>query len=160
MVVLFHDHGSRYIGKIFNDDWMKERGFLDEEKKVAKDIVIAHEGKRLVKADVNDPLSMVMVAMKQFDISQIPVFENGKMVGSISDHNLFKKILDEPEIKEFPVKNVMEAPFPSVDGTTPIHEITSLFNSNNRAVIVNYDKDKQHIITVQDMMNAVGANNN
>ena len=74
--------------------------------------------------------------------------------------NLFKKILDEPEIKEFPVKNVMEAPFPLVDGTTPIHEITSLFNSNNRAVIVNYDKDKQHIITVQDMMNAVGANNN
>ena len=160
VVVLFHDHGSRYIGKIFNDDWMKERGFLDEEKKVAKDIVISHEGKRLVKADVNDPLSMVMVAMKQFDISQIPVFENGKMVGSISDHNLFKKILDEPEIKEFPVKNVMEAPFPSVDGTTPINEITSLFNSNNRAVIVNYDKDKQHIITVQDMMNAVGANNN
>ena len=53
--------------------------FLDEEK-VAKDIVISHEGKRLarVKADVNDPLSMVMVAMKQFDISQIPVFENGK----------------------------------------------------------------------------------
>jgi cystathionine beta-synthase len=160
VVVLFHDHGSRYIGKIFNDDWMKERGFLDEEKKVAKDIVNAHEGKRLVKADVNDPLSMVMVAMKQFDISQIPVFENGKMVGSISDHNLFKKILDEPEIKEFPVKNVMEAPFPSVDGTTPINEITSLFNSSNRAVIVNYDKDKQHIITVQDMMNAVGANNN
>ena len=160
VVVLFHDHGSRYIGKIFNDDWMKERGFLDEEKKVAKDIVTSHEGKRLVKADVNDPLSMVMVAMKQFDISQIPVFENGKMVGSISDHNLFKKILDEPEIKEFPVKNVMEAPFPLVDGTTPIHEITSLFNSNNRAVIVNYDKDKQHIITVQDMMNAVGANNN
>ena len=53
----------------------------------------------------------VMVEMKQFEISQVPVFENGKSVGSISDHNIFQKILDDPMIKEFPVKQIMEEPF-------------------------------------------------
>ncbi len=156
VVVLFHDHGSRYIGKIFNDDWMRERGFLSEDKTKASEIVSNHNGKRLITADINDPLSKVMVEMKQFEISQVPVFENGKSVGSISDHNIFQKILDDPMIKEFPVKQIMEEPFPEVDGNYSINDLSKLFNNENRAVIVNIDKNKKHIITLQDMMNAIG----
>jgi cystathionine beta-synthase len=154
--VLFHDHGSRYIGKIFNDDWMKERGFLEEDKKIASEIVASHNGKRLITADVNDPLSKVMVEMKQFDISQVPVFEDGKSVGSISDHSIFQKIMDNPKIKEFPVKQIMEKPFPEVDENYSINELSKLFNNENRAVLVNFGGDKKHIITLQDMMNAIG----
>ena len=156
VVVLLHDSGSRYIGKIYNDDWMRERGFLEEEKTKASEIVSHHNGKRLITADVNDPLSKVMVEMKQFEISQVPVFENGKLVGSISDHNIFQKILDDPLIKEFPVKQIMEEPFPEVDGNFSIDDLSKLFNNENRAVIVNLGGDKQHIITLQDMMNAIG----
>ncbi len=156
VVVLFHDHGSRYIGKIFNDDWMKERGFLEEDKKIASEIVASHNGKRLITADVNDPLSKVMVEMKQFDISQVPVFEDGKSVGSISDHSIFQKIMDNPKIKEFPVKQIMEKPFPEVDENYSINELSKLFNNENRAVLVNFGGDKKHIITLQDMMNAIG----
>ena len=156
VVVLLHDSGSRYIGKMYNDDWMRERGFLEEEKTKASEIVAHHNGKRLITADVNDPLSKVMVEMKQFEISQVPVFENGKSVGSISDHNIFQKILDDPLIKEFPVKQIMEEPFPEVDGNFSIHDLSKLFNNENRAVIVNLGGDKQHIITLQDMMNAIG----
>ena len=97
-----------------------------------------------------------MVEMKQFEISQVPVFENGKSVGSISDHNIFQKILDDPLIKEFPVKQIMEEPFPEVDGNFSINDLSKLFNNENRAVIVNLGVDKQHIITLQDMMNAIG----
>ena len=156
VVVLLHDSGSRYIGKMYNDDWMRERGFLEEEKTKASEIVAHHNGKRLITADVNDPLSKVMVEMKQFEISQVPVFENGKSVGSISDHNIFQKILDDPLIKEFPVKQIMEEPFPEVDGNFSINDLSKLFNNENRAVIVNLGGDKQHIITLQDMMNAIG----
>ena len=141
---------------MYNDDWMRERGFLSEDKTKASEIVSNHNGKRLITADINDPLSKVMVEMKQFEISQVPVFENGKSVGSISDHNIFQKILDDPMIKEFPVKQIMEEPFPEVDGNYSINDLSKLFNNENRAVIVNIDKNKKHIITLQDMMNAIG----
>ncbi len=156
VVVLFHDHGSRYIGKIFNDDWMNDRGFLDEEKKNAHDLIQPHINKRLVKADINDPVSMAIVNMKQFNISQMPVHDNGKIVGSLSDHNLFNKIIEQPELKELPVKNVMEAPFKEVNATTSIDDISKLFSKENRAVIVNLENDIQHIITFQDIIEAIG----
>jgi cystathionine beta-synthase len=156
VVVLFHDHGSRYIGKIFNDDWMNERGFLDEKKQNAHDLIQPHINKRLVKADINDPVSMAIVNMKQFNISQMPVHDNGKIVGSLSDHNLFNKIIEQPELKELPVKNVMEAPFKEVSSTTSLEDISKLFSKDNRAVIVNLGNDVQHIITFQDIIEAIG----
>ncbi len=156
VVVLFHDHGSRYLGKIFNDDWMNERGFLDEKKKNAHDLVQPHINKRLVKADINDPVSMAIVNMKQFNISQMPVHDNGKIVGSLSDHDLFNKIIEKPELKQLPVKNVMEAPFKEVSATTSLDDISKLFSKDNRAVIVNLDNDIQHIITFQDVIEAIG----
>ena len=156
VVVLLHDSGSRYVGKMYNDDWMKDRGFLDEEKKNAQDLIQPHINKRLVKADINDPVSLAIVNMKQFNISQMPVHDNGKIVGSLSDHNLFNKIIEQPELKELPVKNVMEAPFKEVNATTSIEDISKLFSKDNRAVIVNYEGDNQHIITFQDIIEAVG----
>lgn len=156
VVVLLHDSGSRYVGKMYNDDWMKDRGFLDEEKKNAHDLIQPHINKRLVKADINDPLSLAIVNMKQFNISQMPVHDNGKIVGSLSDHNLFNKIIEQPELKELPVKNVMEAPFKEVSSSTSIDDISKLFSKDNRAVIVNLEDNAQHIITFQDIIEAIG----
>ena len=86
----------------------------------------------------------------------MPVHDNGKIVGSLSDHNLFNKIIEQPELKELPVKNVMEAPFKEVSSTTSIDDISKLFSKDNRAVIVNLDDNAQHIITFQDIIEAVG----
>ena len=155
VVVLFHDHGSRYVGKIFNDDWMRERGFLDEDVKNAEDLIKTHADKRLVSVSVTDPVSHAIVLMKQYDISQIPVKENGKFVGSLSDHQMYERILEDPLLKELPVKNIMEDPFPEVNGSVSINKVSQLFNKNTRAVIVNYNKDNSHIITLQDIIDTI-----
>ena len=155
VVVLFHDHGSRYVGKIFNDDWMRERGFLDEDVKNAEDLIKIHADKRLVSVSVTDPVSHAIVLMKQYDISQIPVKENGKFVGSLSDHQMYERILEDPLLKELPVKNIMEDPFPEVNGSVSINKVSQLFNKNTRAVIVNYNKDNSHIITLQDIIDTI-----
>ena len=155
VVVLFHDHGSRYVGKIFNDDWMRERGFLDEDVKNAEDLIKTHADKRLVSVAVTDPVSHAIVLMKQYDISQIPVKENGKFVGSLSDHQMYERILEDPLLKELPVKNIMEDPFPEVNGSVSINKVSQLFNKNTRAVIVNYNKDNSHIITLQDIIDTI-----
>ena len=97
-MVLLHDSGSRYVGKMYNDEWMRERGFLNEDVKLAKDLIRSHMDKKLVFVSSSDSLSHAVNLMKQYDISQIPVKENGSFVGSLSDHQIYKRILENPAI--------------------------------------------------------------
>ena len=155
VVVLFHDHGSRYIGKMFNDDWMKERGFLDEVKTNAQDLIKDHEGKHLVTVTQDDPTSQAILLMNQYEISQIPVVGDDGFIGSLTDNLLFSKLMEDPTLKELPVKNIMEKPFPIVSGATTIEDVSKAFQNGAKAVMVNYEKDHHHIITQQDMIKAI-----
>ena len=155
VVVLFHDHGSRYVGKMFSDDWMRDRGFLDDEKTNALDLIKDHAGKHLVTVTPDNPLSQAILLMNQYGISQIPVVGDDGFVGSLTDRYLFAKLYDNPQLKELPVKNVMEAPFPIVKGEVAIENISKQFQQGAQAVIVNYESGKYHIITQQDMIKAI-----
>jgi cystathionine beta-synthase len=155
VVVLFHDHGSRYIGKMFNDDWMRERGYLEEKKSNALDLIKDNSEKHLVTVSQDDPVSQAILLMNQYGISQIPVVGNKEFVGSLTDNRLFGALLDNPTLKELPVKNIMEKAFPIVDGVTSIAEVSKTFQLGAKAVMVNYDGDKHHIITQQDMIKAI-----
>ncbi|MBL4594269.1 MAG: pyridoxal-phosphate dependent enzyme, partial [Flavobacteriales bacterium] len=155
VVVLFHDHGSRYVGKMFNDDWMRDRGFLDEEKTNALDLIKDHAGKHLVTVTQDDPVSQAILLMNQYGISQIPVVGDGGLVGSLTDNHLFAKLCEDPGLKELPVKNIMEQAFPIVTEDTSIENISKQFQEGAKAVLVSYDNDKYHIITQQDMIKAI-----
>ncbi len=156
VVVIFHDHGTRYLGKMFNDDWMRDRGFLNEEKKTALDLIKDHIGKHLVTVSSDTPVTQAILLMNQYNISQIPVLDNNKFVGSLSDNHLFGKLLENAELKELPVRNLMQEPFPVVTEKTTFEQVSKLFQKGEKAVIVNYDTDKHHIITKQDMIKAIG----
>ena len=155
VVVLFHDHGSRYVGKMFNDEWMRDRGFLDEEKTNALDLIKDHAGKHLVTVTKDDPVSQAILLMNQYGISQIPVVGDGGFVGSLTDNHLFAKLCEDNELKELPVKNIMEFAFPIVKEDATIEMIFKQFQAGAKAVLVNYDNDKHHIITQQDMIKAI-----
>ena len=155
VVVLFHDHGSRYVGKMFNDDWMRERGFLDDKKTNAIDLIKDHAGKHLVTVTTENPLSQAILLMNQYGISQIPVVDDKGFAGSLTDNHLFAELCKNPALNELPVKNIMQNPFPIVDGSTSIEEVSKTFQNGNQAVIVKYDTDKHHIITQQDMIKAI-----
>ncbi len=155
VVVIFHDHGTRYLGKMFNDDWMRDRGFLEETKTNALELIKDHAGKHLVTVTPDDPLSQAIILMNQYEISQIPVLGNDGFVGSLTDNQVFSKLCEDPTLKEFPVKKIMSNPFPIVNGDTPIGEVSKQFQQGAKAVLVNYDNDKYHIITQQDMIKAI-----
>jgi len=155
VVVLFHDHGSRYVGKMFNDDWMRERGFLEEVKTNGLDLIKDHAGKHLVTITPEDPTSQAILLMNQYGVSQIPVVGADGFVGALTDNQLFSKLVENPGLKELPVKHIMEASFPLVDGETSISEISKLFQNGAQAVLVKYDNDQHHIITQQDMIKAI-----
>jgi len=155
VVVIFHDHGSRYVGKIFNDDWMRDRGFLDEEKPVAGDLLRRHDGKKLITIDAGDPISGAIEKMAAYDISQLPVVDNGSFVGSLDENTVFKKLLKEPHITSASVKEIMKAPFPILKSECEIDEISQKLNKENQAVLIKKDDGDHHILTVQDIIDAL-----
>ena len=155
VVVLFHDHGSRYVGKIFNDDWMRERGFLEEEVKTAGDLVAKHADTPLVTLYAEELVSHAIAKMRKYSISQIPVLKDGKIVGSIDDSHMYQLLIDDPELKDAPISSIMKAPFPVVKSATHLDDLCKLINKETPAVLVELPDGRHHIVTRYDIISAM-----
>jgi cystathionine beta-synthase len=155
VVVLFHDHGSRYVGKIFNDDWMRERGFLEEKVVTAGDLVSKHADKPLVTVYAEELVSHAISKMRSFGISQIPVMKDGKIVGSVDDRKVYQVLVDSPELRDAPISSVMGSAFPVVKATVSVEELCTLINKETPAVLVELPEGKMHIVTRYDIISAM-----
>ncbi|NQY10686.1 MAG: pyridoxal-phosphate dependent enzyme [Flavobacteriales bacterium] len=155
VVVLFHDHGSRYIGKMFNDDWMRDRGFLDEDIKLAVQLIKDHIDKPLISAKTEELVAHAIERMKKYKISQIPVEDINGFVGSLDESDLFRLYFNDKDIADKPIKDVMNKPFPIVKSNATIEEISKLINKENNAVLVDLGDGKHHIITKHDVISAI-----
>jgi cystathionine beta-synthase len=155
VVVLFHDHGSRYVGKIFNDDWMRERGFLNDEVTQAGELVRQHIDKPLVQLGRRELVSHAVAKMKKFNISQIPVMEGSDCVGTIDDSHLFQRMLEDPELIHRSIEDVMRDPMPVVEASTPITDLARIINKDTPAVLVRLLDGRLHIITRHDVISSM-----
>jgi cystathionine beta-synthase len=155
VVVLFHDHGSRYVGKIFNDDWMRERGFLEEEMLTAGDLVAKHKDKPLVTVYAEELVSHAIAKMRTYGISQIPVMKDGKIVGSVDDSKVYQVLVDNPGLRDAPISSVMSSAFPLVKESTSLEELCKLINKDTPAVLVELADGKSHIVTRYDIISAM-----
>jgi cystathionine beta-synthase len=155
VVCIFHDHGSRYVAKIYNDQWMIERGFLDV--KTFKDIVSARGAKKLITVEPQQTVAQAVELMKKYDIEHIPVINGDGPIGAISEGGLFQKIFDNPEIKNSKVESVIEPSFPIVAFDTPVEKLSSLINKENGAVLAKDEAGSLHIVTKYDVIQALGA---
>ncbi|MBK9514336.1 MAG: pyridoxal-phosphate dependent enzyme [Flavobacteriales bacterium] len=150
VVVIFHDHGTRYVGKMFNDDWMRERGFLVEEKPTAGDLL---KGKdlALVSVEADEPVLLAIDRMRKHNIDQLPVMEGGKPVGTITDARLFDAILEDAEVRHQKVRVVMGPALPVMDPEATLAEIAKKLGNGSQAVLVKM-KEGFGIITKQDII--------
>jgi len=155
VVVLFHDSGSRYVGKMFNDDWMRERGYLEDEITKAEDLIQDHIDKPLVIVRTEELVSHAIDRMRKHKISQIPVIDINGFVGSVDETDLFQSYVADKNVAEKPIREVMGAPFPIVKLGTPIDEVSKLINKDNQAVLVDLGNGKHHIITKHDVINSI-----
>ncbi|MEY4350438.1 MAG: hypothetical protein RL078_485 [Bacteroidota bacterium] len=154
VVVLFHDHGSRYVGKIFNDEWMRERGFLEEEVLTAADLVAKHADKPLVSVYAEELVSHAISKMRNFGISQIPVLKDGGFVGSIDDSHVYQLLVDNPALRDAPISSIMLPAFPIVKANTALEDVCKLINKNTPAVLVELPDGKHHIVSRYDVIAA------
>ncbi len=155
VVVLYHDHGSRYVGKMFNDDWMRERGFLEEEVSTAVDLIRDHEDKPLVTVKTEELVSHAIERMRKFQISQIPVVDSEGFVGSVDESALFKAFMENKDMDSTPIKEVMQEPFPIVSAKASLDDISKLIKNGNPAVLVALENGKHHIITKYDVISHI-----
>lgn len=158
VVVIFHDHGSRYVGKLYNDEWMRERQFLDTPKEgiTASTIVNSKKYKEFVTAQTSDTLAEVIKVMKEKGISQMPVSNGDKLVGSITESALLEQLLDGSS-REDKVETIMGQPFPFVPTTATSKEISAKINRDNTAVLVRDVAGVNHIITEYDLIQAIAG---
>lgn len=154
VVCIFHDHGSRYVGKIYNDQWMMERGFL--EVKTFKDIVSSRASKqKLISVRPDQTVADAVMLMRKYEIEHIPVILDEEILGSISENGLFQKLFTDPEIKHAPIQSVLELSYPLVDFNTPVEKISNMINKDTGAILAKDESGMLHIVTKYDILQSL-----
>ncbi len=157
MVVILPDHGTRYLGKVYNDDWMRNHGFLERtDYATVSDILSLKNGSQDLFTIPGDmKLGEAVRMLNKNGISQIPVTSDGEIVGSIVDSKVLNMLIEEPLLKESTVSDVMEEPFQFVSPNDTVDVISSLLNQHKKAVPVRDHQQKVHIITQSDLLMAL-----
>ncbi len=155
-VVIFHDHGTRYVGKMFNPEWMKKMGYETVSGPTVRELIRNKDVADVVDVMVDDTIEHAVTVMRENDFSQIPVRQNDRIVGSLSETHIYSCIIRDPSIRSQPVQSIMQTAFPYVDIETPVSLLASMITPEDPAVLVrDFRADKVYIVTGYDVLNAI-----
>ncbi len=162
VVVIIPDNGFRYLSKLYNDTWMKDNQYLEPHIKLcAKDVA---RGKRanhgIISVGTGATLMEAISLMEENGISQLPVIENKKVVGSLTDTKVLSALVSNPSLREHLVKEFLDAPFPIVTEKTSIENLYKMLDRETSALIVEREDKAFDIITKSDLINAITENPN
>lgn len=159
MVVILPDHGTRYLGKIYNDDWMKDHGYMEKRQfATAQDIIARRNGHSdLITVEQKTTVGEAITLMNQKGISQIPVTKNEHFVGSLTDSRVLHQLIMNPELKGLPVSDIMDKPFRFVSLRDTLDVLSSLIDKENKALLVRDQFNRVHIITQADLLVAMSG---
>ena len=153
VVVVFHDHGSRYMAKMYNDEWMGAKGFLEVTGTTARDLVAAGVSGELFTVEAARTVGEAAKLMSLHDFSQVSVTKDGRIIGSLNEAHLYEEIVRAPGVKKEPVETIMQPAFPFVDISTPVELLSTMITPANPAVLVrDFKTDKTFIITRSDII--------
>ena len=154
MVILLPDTGERYLSKVFNDDWMRENGFLIPDRVTVR-YVIQSKAKNVPQLVALDPTTTVRKALdlfKENDVSQLPVLENGKPVGTVIDNDLMSTVLEDNTKLDAIVSTLMKPPFPVLGAASPIEHAIDFLKKKDSAVLVEEEHKIIGILTRYDVI--------
>lgn len=155
VVVIFPDHGSRYVGKIFNDDWMRERGFLETDLKV-KDLVRTKTDKRFFSVTSASTVRDALHLMKENDISQLPVAKDDQFIGAVTETRLLSYILENPSSHlETNIETIMGDPLPHVQLEMGMQDVSRYFDRKIPGVLTQDTAGNWHVITQHDIIRSI-----
>jgi cystathionine beta-synthase len=153
VVVIIHDHGSRYVGKIYNDDWMRERGFLESELR-AKDILARKSTKDFKSISPDATIHEVLKMMRDFDISQLPVREKEEWVGTIGEQQVISALSENPQ-QNISIREIMAPALPVVSEDITVTQLSKIISRQTPAVIVKRTAGDFQIISQFDLIQSL-----
>jgi cystathionine beta-synthase len=162
VVALLPDTGMRYLSKVYNDEWMRERGYVDAAVQItAAEVVKAkHAAGKVRELVIARPYQTVFHALKSMqdqDISQIPVFEENAPIGTIYEDQILNLALQGKDLRKLVVREVMSQPLPQVPKTAPVERVTHILSHENPAVFVDMGNSHFEILTKYDLMSTVAS---
>jgi cystathionine beta-synthase len=162
VVVLLPDTGMRYLSKVYNDEWMRERGYVESSVRItAMEVVNAKQqmgkSREMVIARPYQTVFHALKTMQEQDISQIPVFEENLPIGTMYEDQILTLALQGKDLRKLVVREVMSKPMPKVPKTAPVERITYILSHENPAIFVEMDDSKFEILTKYDLMSTVAS---
>jgi cystathionine beta-synthase len=153
VVVVFHDHGSRYLAKMYDDEWMRGRGFLEVTGMTARDLVALGLSGELHAVEAAQPVEEALRVMSDHGFSQISVTRDGRVVGSLNESHLYNEFVRDQGIRRKPVEEIMQPVFAFADISTPVELLSTMITPENPAVLVrDFKTEKTFIITRSDII--------
>ena len=154
IVCILPDTGERYLSKMYNEEWLRENRLIEPERLTARDLVSRKESDAppLVTVTRETSTREALALITQYDISQLPVCDNGECVGSIAESTLMGRIIEDPAVLDRPISSFMDGPFPVIDSETPMSGIGRLLTRQTPAVLIRVDGKLNGIVTRFDMV--------
>jgi cystathionine beta-synthase len=158
VVVLLPDSGTRYVSKVYNDEWMESNGFFETPSKLkASEIAGAKPGQynNFITANIDDTIGEAIQLMQLEEISQMPVMQDGRFVGSLTDNRILNRLIADPASINLKVREVMNRPLPVVEPDMSVDRISMLIDKDTPAVVVKLADDQYAILTKSDLIHAL-----
>lgn len=166
VVVILPDSGFRYLSKTYNDEWMRSHGFLESKPDVTVSEVLKMRPNEqpVLAMRPDDTLGEAIELMTERGISQMPVIEDGEVVGSLTETRILNRLIDAPSARDEAVHNVMGDPLPVVPRSLHLEHLSAYLEREAGAVLVNTDQEDSYaVITKSDLISALarmGRNGN
>ena len=156
--MILHDHGSRYVGKMYNDDWMRDRGFLEKDQLTVRQLVSLKSHEELITIEPEETLAEAINKITHKHISQMPVVDSsGNIIGTLCETPLLSEVIKNPELKTEHVSKFMQEPLRRVEMDMGVEELSNLLNRDTSAVLVEDESGKRYIITKHDIVQAIAV---
>ncbi|OGQ18054.1 MAG: cystathionine beta-synthase [Deltaproteobacteria bacterium RIFCSPHIGHO2_02_FULL_40_11] len=153
IIVLLPDSGDRYLSKIFNDDWMRENGFLESkvELGLVRDILENMEYPEVFTAKKKDTLQTIITTFRERGFSQIPVLDGKKLLGIVTEADLLHHLVDHHHKADDPIEKMITKNFYQVSLDETVQKVADIIDQNKFVVV--YESDKIHgLITKIDLL--------
>jgi cystathionine beta-synthase len=157
VVAILCDWGEHYLSKAFDDEWMRENGFLRRAKRqTVADMVTSKEGGTgVITVAPSTSVRSALSAITAHDIGQLPVVLEGECVGSLGEGDLMARVIEDPSLLDTPVESVMDAPYPVLDSHVDSEEVTAILQRGNAACLVREEGALTGIVTRYDVVRAI-----
>jgi cystathionine beta-synthase len=154
IVCILPDTGERYLSKMYNEEWLRENRLMEPERLTARDLVARKEtaAPALVTITRDTSTREALSLITEYDISQLPVCDNGECVGSVGEATVMARIIEDPKVLDRPIETFMDAPLPVIDADTPMSGIGRLLTKRTPAVLIKVDGKLAGIVTRYDVV--------